>query len=113
MKTRLLAGVALAALLALTASLRAPRPSDGATPERRIGIEHFTFLPPAMTVQAGTKVTWVNRDEETHTVTSAAGAFASPALEKGETFSYTFTAPGAYSYFCALHPYMKSTLTVQ
>lgn len=113
MKTRTLAGIALGALLALTASLGATRTSDGATPEPLIGIEHFAFLPPAATVQAGTKVTWINRDEETHTVTSAEGAFASPALDKGETFSYTFTAPGVYSYFCALHPYMKSTITVQ
>jgi plastocyanin len=112
MKTPLPAAVAFAALLTLTATLPA-RTSDGATPETRIGIEHFAFLPSALTVQAGTKVTWINRDEEIHTVTSAAGAFASPALEKGETFSYTFAAPGAYSYFCALHPHMKSTITVQ
>jgi plastocyanin len=112
MKTRRLAAVALATLLTLAATLPA-RTSDGAAPETRIGIEHFAFQPPALTVPAGTRVTWINRDEEIHTVTSAAGAFASPALEKGETFSYTFAAPGAYDYFCALHPHMKSTLTVQ
>jgi plastocyanin len=112
-KTRIRSTVARAALLVLSVALPAARTSDGATPEAQIGIEHFAFRPETLTVPAGTRVTWVNRDEELHTVTSSAGAFASAGLEKGETFAYTFAAPGAYAYFCALHPHMKSTITVK
>lgn len=113
MTTRILTAVALGTLLALAATLPAALTSDGAVPEARIGIEHFAFRPEALTVRAGTRVTWTNRDAEIHTVTSAAGAFASPALERGEAFSYTFVTPGTYDYFCALHPKMTSTITVK
>jgi plastocyanin len=85
----------------------------GAAQAPQIGIEDFKYLPPALTVPAGTTVIWVNRDAELHTVTSSSGVFASPGREKGETFSYTFAAPGTYVYFCALHPYMTATITVR
>ncbi len=113
MTTRILPALGLAALVALAATLPAELTSDGAVREARVGIEHFAFLPEALTVPAGTTVTWTNRDDEIHTVTAAGGAFASPALERGEAFAHTFTTPGAYDYFCALHPKMKSTITVR
>jgi plastocyanin len=113
MRMRFLAVTVLGVLLALVATLAAARLSDGAPPDARVGIADFQFLPATLTVPAGTRVTWVNREQEIHTVTSATGAFASPALEKGDTFSYTFTTPGTYDYFCALHPRMTSTITVK
>jgi len=58
----------------------------------------------------GTTVTWVNHDEEPHTVTSGTGAFSSAGLVNDDTFVRTFTKPGTYQYFCAIHPYMKGTL---
>ncbi len=112
MRTHILAAIALATLLALALALGAPT-SDGAVREARVGIEHFEFRPGPLTLRAGTTVKWTNRDEEIHTVTAAGGAFASPALERGEVFSYTFVTPGTYDYFCALHPKMKSTITVK
>jgi plastocyanin len=71
------------------------------------------FGPVTLTVSVGTTVTWVNNDDDLHTVTSTQGLFASPGLDHGDTFSYRFTAPGTYSYFCALHPHMKGTVIVQ
>ena len=79
----------------------------------KLDIEHFKFEPTSVTVPRGTSVTWVNHDEETHTVTSASGAFASPALEHDQTFSHTFAQPGTYTYFCALHPHMRATIVVK
>jgi plastocyanin len=58
-------------------------------------------------------MTWMNGDEELHTVTSSAGAFASPGLEHEETFSRTFATAGTYRYFCALHPHMTGTVLVR
>jgi plastocyanin len=46
-------------------------------------------------------------------VTSTQGLFASPGLDSGDNFSYRFTTPGTYPYFCALHPHMKGTIIVQ
>jgi len=87
--------------------------SGAAAIPQRLDIKEFAFAPRTVTVAPGTTVTWVNHDEETHTVTSATGAFASPALEAHQTFAHTFTEPGTYTYFCALHPHMRATIVVK
>jgi plastocyanin len=78
-----------------------------------VGIKEFKYTPPTLTVRSGTTVTWVNHDEETHTVTSATGAFGSAGLVNEDTFAQTFTKPGTYQYFCALHPHMRATVAVK
>jgi plastocyanin len=78
-----------------------------------VGIKEFKFAPPVLTVRVGTTVTWVNHDEEPHTVTSATGAFSSPGLVNDDTFAQAFTRPGTYEYFCALHPHMRATVVVK
>ena len=79
----------------------------------QITLEHATFGPATVTIRVGTTVTWVNNDGDLHTVTSSQGLFASPGLDPGDTFTYRFTAPGTYPYFCAVHPHMKGTILVQ
>jgi len=79
----------------------------------RIGIQNFKFDPPTITVPAGTTVTWINRDDSVHTVTSEDGRLASAGLNNGEQFSYRFTAPGTYAYHCALHPKMTAKIVVK
>jgi plastocyanin len=79
----------------------------------RIGIQNFKFDPPTITVPAGTTVTWINRDDSVHTVTSEDGRLASAGLNHGEQFSYRFTVPGTYAYHCALHPHMMARIVVQ
>jgi plastocyanin len=79
----------------------------------QVTVEHATFGPTTLTISAGTTVTWVNHDNDLHTVTSSQGLFASPGLDPDDKFSYHFTAPGTYPYFCALHPHMKGTIIVQ
>ena len=78
-----------------------------------VGIKEFKFAPAALEVHPGTTVTWTNRDEETHTITSTTGAFSSAGLGNEETFSRTFSKPGTYEYFCALHPKMRATVVVK
>lgn len=97
------AGLALAVLTA---------PASGSSPAA-VGIEEFKFTPGVIAIPVGTTVLWINHDEETHTVTSATGAFGSTGLGHEETFAQTFTSRGTYRYFCALHPYMKATVVVE
>src|SRR5215468_31696 len=79
----------------------------------QVTIEQATFGPTPLTISVGTTVTWANHDGDLHSVASAQGLFASPGLDPGDTFSYRFTTPGTYTYFCALHPHMKGTIVVQ
>jgi plastocyanin len=77
-------------------------------------IDNFIFNPKAVTVKAGTTVTWTNRDDIVHGIASSNNAFKkSPAMDTDDTFSFTFTTPGTYQYFCYLHPQMVGSIVVE
>ena len=77
-------------------------------------IDNFSFSPQTFTLSAGAKVTWTNRDNMPHTVTSADNRFSkSPVLKPGQSFSNTFPAAGTYSYFCSIHPRMTGKIIVK
>jgi amicyanin len=78
-----------------------------------VKIDNFTFDPPQLTIPAGTTVTWVNEDDIPHALATTNKAFKSQALDTDDKFSFTFTAPGTYEYFCSLHPHMKATIVVE
>lgn len=78
----------------------------------QVQIVNFVYTPANLQVRAGTTVTWTNQDIAAHTVTFKNGTKGSGVLQKGQTFSYTFTTPGTYDYYCAVHPYMTATVTV-
>jgi amicyanin len=81
--------------------------------DAKVTIDNFTFDPPKLTVKAGTTVTWVNRDDIPHTVASSTRVFKSKALDTDNSFTFTFTTPGSYAYFCSLHPHMTGTIVVE
>jgi plastocyanin len=86
------------------------KPPDGI----EVKIDNFSFGPTTLTVNAGTTVTWTNRDDVPHTVVSDdKTTFRSKALDTGDQFSYTFTTPGKYSYFCSVHPKMTAEVVVK
>lgn len=78
-----------------------------------VKIDNFSFGPAAITVKAGTTVTWTNRDDIPHTVVSDDKLFKSKVLDTDEKFSYTFSKPGTYPYFCSVHPKMTGKVVVQ
>jgi amicyanin len=78
-----------------------------------VKIDNFSFGPATLTVPAGTTVTWTNRDDIPHTVVSDDKAFKSKVLDTDERFSYTFTKPGTYGYFCSVHPKMTGKVVVE
>jgi plastocyanin len=89
-------------------------PQDNAPKGIEIKIDNFTFGPMTLTVATGTTVTWTNNDDVPHTVVSEdKTTFKSRALDTGEKFSYTFTKPGKYPYFCSVHPKMTAEIVVQ
>ncbi len=84
-------------------------------PANQVLIDNFTFNPPTLTVDVGAEVTWINRDDVPHTVTSSAKprAFASGALDTDQHFSHVFDTPGTFPYFCAIHPHMTAQIIVK
>lgn len=81
--------------------------------DNMVVMKHFDFAPMAITVPAGTTVTWKNLDGEPHTVVSEDGLFRSKALDENDTFAFKFDKPGTYKYVCTIHPKMVGTVTVK
>ncbi len=111
-----LAGIVAAAMLLLSAAGQSGRPAAGAarnsSASNTISIDNFTFNAQTLTVRPGTRVTWVNHDDVPHKIVSTDKKFSSPVLDTDGTFTYTFTTPGTYEYFCSIHPMMKGKVVV-
>ena len=79
----------------------------------QVVIENFSFVPATLTIKAGTKVTWINRDDVPHTATDTDKRFNSKTLDTDDQFYFTFSEAGTYSYYCALHPKMTGQIIVK
>ena len=88
-----------------------PKPKSVPQPVS-ISIQNFAFSSGNLTVAAGTRVTWTNKDSMGHTVTSDSGAFDSGSLANGASYSFTFDQAGTFAYHCAFHPSMTATIVV-
>ena len=86
---------------------------DTAVAPTVVEIHNMKFNPAILTIAAGTKVTWVNEDNSPHTVTDKGKVFRSAGLDTKDSFSYTFEAPGEFTYFCTIHPIMVGKIVVK
>jgi plastocyanin len=110
-------------------SPQAPSSTVSAAAGPVINLHSLMFNPSTTTVKAGTTVTWRNDEPITHTVTSGRfvgvdkttglrssqqpdGLFNAKLEGKGKTFSFTFTKPGNYSYYCDIHQGMNAVIKV-
>jgi amicyanin len=92
---------------ALTAAVAADAPGAG------VSIDNFNFSPPTLSVAAGSTVRWTNNDDIPHTVRAVDGSFRSKPMDTSDSYSFTFTKPGVYSYFCSIHPKMVGKVVVK
>jgi plastocyanin len=99
---------AAALLLALASTLTVAARAA----QLEVKIDNFTFGPQKLTVKVGDTVTWINEDDIPHTVVST-GHFRSKALDTDDKYTFTFTAPGTFEYFCGLHPHMQGSIVVE
>ena len=91
------------------------KPSEEVVETTTLDIKDFAFQPKNIKVKVGDTVTWTNQDTARHDITpdNESDDFkSSELLAKGESYSFTFTKAGTYSYFCSPHPYMKASVEV-
>jgi plastocyanin len=116
--TRRLAAFLLALLVASVSILAVAPPA--AAVEQAVTIKDFAYAPANIQINAGDTVTWTNLEAiMPHDVSTIIPGepepvlpFQSPILQSGESFSFTFTQPGVYQYYCSLHPNMLGHVTV-
>jgi len=97
----------------MSGSSTANSKTRAAAAPNEVMIENFSFAPATITVKAGTKVTWINHDDVPHTVDENDKRFRSGTMDTDDQYSYTFTSPGTFNYFCALHPKMTGQVIVK
>ena len=110
------AGLAMPVMIAMLLFAGSPSVAANDQPSAanaEVKIDNFSFAPGTLTVAVGTTVTWTDRDDIPHTVVSTDGVFKSKVLDTDEKFSFTFNKPGAFPYFCSIHPKMTGKVVVQ
>ena len=110
----LLCGIAFLNLSLFAIAGEMKNDDNTSSKQNRIEIKDFAFNPQTITVKSGEKVTWINRDEEPHTIVSVGKQFKkSTALDTDQEFTITVGAPGTYEYFCSVHPKMTGIIIVE
>jgi plastocyanin len=117
MYRRMVSAFALALVALIGAACSSGEPEKAAPAANAVTIKGFLFKPASLSVKAGTAVTWTNRDDIAHTITSGspgepAGVFDSGDETLGKTFTHTFGTAGTFAYFCKNHNSMTAQITV-
>jgi plastocyanin len=97
----------------LTLCVAASCPAAETSGTTQVLISQFMFMPMTLTIKAGSSVTWVNRDDEPHTVVSDTGLFRSGALDTDMSYTFKFDQPGSYRVLCSIHPQMTAVIVVE
>ncbi|HEY3929596.1 MAG TPA: cupredoxin family copper-binding protein [Candidatus Koribacter sp.] len=100
------------ALLIVSAFAFAETPTSTST-ANTVTIDNFVFQPMTIEIPRGTTVTWINKDDIPHVVASTTGKFKSRAIDTDGTFTFTFSEPGTYEYYCSVHPKMTGKIVVK
>jgi plastocyanin len=91
-------------------------------PGGQISISDSKFNPQTLSVKAGTQVTWINQSTRPHQVAadpypkndSIPGFDSNIVLRAGDSYTFTFTHEGTYTYHDQLHPLrLKGTVIVK
>ncbi|MBE8476943.1 cupredoxin domain-containing protein [Streptomyces justiciae] len=100
-------------LVAAPCTVLPASPAEAAT--HQVLMSGYAFSPRSLTITAGDTVTWTNQDQAPHDVktTSGPASVHSPMLNKGGSWSHTFTTAGSYGYVCTVHPDMTAQLVVK
>jgi plastocyanin len=88
-------------------------PSPSAAPVTVVHIKNFKYVPETVTVRPAGVVKFVEDDDTPHTVTASDRTYDSGNLDKGQSWTHTFTKEGTYKYFCAYHTYMTGAVVVK
>ena len=101
-------------------ALPTPRPAASTAPIQAgntvtVTIDNYQYLPPTLNIAAGTRVVWINKDDDEHNMVSETNprTLESPLIHLNESFSFVFAQPGTFAYFCEPHDFMHAVVVVK
>lgn len=83
------------------------------TTAHTVEITNFAFSPETLEISKGDTVTFINKDEVSHTATADDGSFDTGLLAQKESKTVTFNETGEFGYYCEPHPGMRGTIIVK
>jgi len=98
---------------AAPAAEQAPSPAGDLKTGNVITIQNLAFSPNTIEVAAGETVTWENKDSMPHTASADDKSWDTGKINPGDSGTFTFSRPGAFTYHCNFHPDMKGAVVVQ
>jgi plastocyanin len=78
-----------------------------------VSIDDYAYRPGTITVRAGTRITFVNHDQQPHTATFEPASLGDKVLVSRASATITVSRPGTYHYYCAFHAFMRGTVAVR
>jgi plastocyanin len=98
----------LALVLVLGAVVASPAQAAEA-----ISITPSGFNPAQVTIATGETVTWTNNDSVSRRIEADGGAFTSPPIAPGTTYSFRFTRAGSFAYHDQTKTAQRGTVVVR
>jgi len=100
------------AMVAALALAVAGASNSASVATKGVSIKSTGFSPANVTIATTDAVKWTNRDTKDHQVVANNGAFASPIIHPGKSYTHTFNTAGTFRYHDALHPALTGKIVV-
>ncbi len=109
----LIAVICLFFTLSSTLTVSAISAETAKAAEHTVEIKGMEFSPKTLTIKAGDKVKFINKDSAPHTASATDGRFESGELAEGQSEIVTFEKADTYAYYCMFHPSMSGKIIVE
>lgn len=96
----------------LIAAISCKKQNIGTPGENEIFLLYKTFNPTSLAVKKGTTITFTNKDNANHSITSSTGLFDSGKIKSEVSYTHTFNDAGTYSFYCRYHSNQQEQGTI-
>jgi plastocyanin len=103
--------LALSLAVDVAGALASPEGGARASATASVTIPDFSFKPATLRVAKGTRVSFVNSSNTTHTATRK-GSFTTGRIKPGKSVTIKFAQKGTFAYHCMIHPFMRGKIVV-
>jgi plastocyanin len=115
MNTKLITFILLSGFLALAGCIdniydNNDTAGDNVSGVTVVYLDNSTFHPESVTISEGDTVKWINNDTAASVIRGS--SFQSPALRRGDSYSFTFNTRGTYTYYLVSHPWKRDGVVI-